>query len=85
MLVDSKRLASNGRLVNLQEGVLSNDAAVSGNDGTLNGISTELTITSGCLAYLFKLKNVTRHDLRGVNLDELTVAEDDSFQGQSLL
>jgi hypothetical protein len=35
VLVDSERLASDGRLVNLEEGIVGNDAAISGDDGTL--------------------------------------------------
>jgi hypothetical protein len=35
VLVDSERLASDGRLVNLEEGIVGNDATISGDDGTL--------------------------------------------------
>jgi len=35
VLVDSERLASDGRLVNLEESVLGNDTAIGGDDGTL--------------------------------------------------
>jgi hypothetical protein len=68
MLVDSERLASDGRLINLEEGVLGNDAAVGGNDGTL-----------------LNLQDITRNDLRGLNLLEGAVTEDNSLESQSLL
>jgi len=35
VLVDSERLAGDGGLINLEIGILGNDAAVGGNDGTL--------------------------------------------------
>jgi hypothetical protein len=35
VLVDSKGLTSNGGLINLEEGIFSDDATVSGNNGTL--------------------------------------------------
>jgi hypothetical protein len=35
VLVDSERLASDGRLINLEESVLGNDTAIGGDDGTL--------------------------------------------------
>lgn len=35
VLVDSERLTSDGRLINLEESILSDDATISGNDSTL--------------------------------------------------
>ena len=35
MLVDSERLPSNGRLVDLEESIFGNNTAIGGNDGTL--------------------------------------------------
>ncbi|TLS28806.1 hypothetical protein PpBr36_01840 [Pyricularia pennisetigena] len=68
VLVDSKRLASDGRLINLEIGIVGDNATVGGNDGTL-----------------LNLKNVTGDDLGSLDLLELTVTEDDSLQGESLL
>ncbi|TLD21338.1 hypothetical protein PspLS_09068 [Pyricularia sp. CBS 133598] len=68
VLVDSKRLASDGRLVNLEVGIVGDNATVGGNDGTL-----------------LNLENVTGNDLGSLNLLELTVTEDNSLQGESLL
>jgi hypothetical protein len=36
MLVDSKRFASDCRLINLEESIFRNDAAIGWNDGTLS-------------------------------------------------
>jgi hypothetical protein len=36
MFVDGKGLASNGRLIDLEESIIGNNAAICGNDGTLH-------------------------------------------------
>jgi hypothetical protein len=67
VLVDSERLASDGRLINLTEAALGNETTISGDDCTL-----------------FNLEDITGNDLRGFNLLEGTVTEDDSLESKSL-
>jgi hypothetical protein len=68
VLVDSERLTSDGGLINLQEGILGNDATVGGNDSAL-----------------LNLENIAGNDLRGFNLLQGAVTENNSLQGQGLL
>jgi hypothetical protein len=68
VLVDSERLASDSRLINLTEAALGNETTISGDDSSL-----------------FNLEDITGNDLRGFNLLEGTVTEDDSLESKSLL
>ena len=67
VLVDSERLASDGRLINLTEAALGNETTISGDDSSF-----------------FNLEDITGNDLRGFNLLEGTVTEDDSLESESL-
>ena len=44
VLVDSERLTSDGGLVDLEEGILGDDAAISGDNGTLGRLAGRLTL-----------------------------------------
>jgi hypothetical protein len=68
VLVNSERLASDGRLINLTEAALGNETTIGGDDGTL-----------------LNLEDITGNDLRGFNLLERAVTEDNGLESKSLL
>jgi hypothetical protein len=59
VLVDSERLASDGRLVDLEEGIVGHNAAIGGNDGTLLNLQN---ITGNDLGGLNLLEGTVTED-----------------------
>jgi hypothetical protein len=86
MFVDCEGLASNGSLIDLEESIIGNNAAICGNDGALHKFLLVLTAPfGGRFAYFFDLENVTRNNFRRLDFKESSVTENHSFQGKGLL
>lgn len=88
VLVDSERFTGNGRLINLEERVIGNNATVSRNDSSLNKSLERVPLFQSIVAgwtHFFNLENITGDDLGGLNFKKTTITENDSLQSKSLL
>lgn len=68
VLVDSERFTGDGGLIDLEIGILGDDATISGDDCTF-----------------LNLQDIAGNDLRGLNLLEGTVTENNSLESEGLL
>jgi hypothetical protein len=84
MLVDGKRLAGDGRLIDLQESIFCYNAAVGGNDGTLFAVSGAMANLFD-FTHFFDLENITRHNFWCFNFLKLAVAENSCLESERLL
>jgi len=64
VLVNGERLASNGGLIDLDEGIIGNNSAIRGDDGTLRGVKSACRppVFRARLSYLLDLKNIARNN-----------------------
>jgi hypothetical protein len=87
VLVDSERLAGNGRLIDLEEGVFGDNATIGRNNCALViFVSGRIIVNEDMgVSYFFNLENITGDDLWSLNLLELAVTENGGFESKSLL
>jgi hypothetical protein len=87
MFIDREGLASNGGLIDLEESIIGNNAAICGNDSTLGRFLLAPVHPQfwAIGAYFFDLQNITRHNFRSFDFKQSSVTENNSFQGKGLL
>jgi hypothetical protein len=86
VFIDCERLASNGRLIDLEKGIVGNNATISGDNGTLK-VKFNIFLSVGrvqLLVYLFNLEDITRNNLGSFNLEEAAITKDNCLKSECL-
>jgi hypothetical protein len=76
MLVDGKRFTSDGGLIDLEEGIFSDDSTIGWNNSSLLRIGGQLTrpdAKASHRTHLFELENITGNDHWSFDFGETTI------------